>query len=359
MWLRAQRAKGGDRVGAWAEQDERRSGLRRWGLLGACVCLGAFISATFFAEYVMVLRPFLTAFDAPGIGLNSQSPRDAAAWLAAKRELRIDAPGYAGGTVMLLAAAPATFPDAALLPYTVIEQTVEPGGAGADVTGNTYTDRNLWELCGPAAANNTLYFWNGKTHSWGTHTYTDPSNSVTTIWSDGHNRSYTLHLAWEIRPPGAPHAGMMDQHAISYGVTLYGMRDALNWEASAENAGIWQHYFYTNEWWDENTPETLHTQIETDIVLSGKPIVVEVDARYLPNWPPLSEQKNHYVTIIGYDNASGRYAYTDTCGHTTGCGSNRDGGVNYISYSQLWQAITAIPVNRSTDPHAGDGGWVW
>lgn len=341
------------------ERDERRSGLGRVALLVACICLGVFISVTFFAEYTLVLRPFLTTFDPPSQASNGQAPQDARAWLAAKRELRITAPGHAGDSVPLLAVAPTTFPDAAMLPYTVIEQTVEPGGVATDVAGNGYTDANLWELCGPAAANNTLYFWNGKTHAWGKHVYTDPSDGVTTTWDDSHNRSYTLHLAWEIRIPGAPHAGMMDQHPLSYGVTLYGMRDALNWEASAENASDWQHYFYTNEWWDENTPETLHTQIESDIVLSGKPIVAEVDARYLPNWPPLSDQKNHYVTIIGYNNATGKYAYTDTCGHTTGCGSNRDGGVNYIPYSQLWQAITAIPVNRSTDPHAGDGGWVW
>lgn len=340
-------------------QKERRGWPRRWILLGACICLGTFISVTLFAEYVVVLGPYLNIFDPPGVGATGQPPRDAAAWLAAKRQLRIIAPERAGAGAGLLSTAPTTFPDAAMLPYAVIEQTVEPGGVGSDVAGNPYTDRNLWELCGPAAAGNTLYFWNGKLSSWGAHTYTDPSNGVTTTWDDTHNRSYTMHLAWEIRVPGSPQAGMMDQHNPSYGVTLYGMRDGLNWEASAENAGDWQHYFYANEWWDENTPETLHTQIEADIVLSGKPIVAEVDARYLPNWPPLSGQKNHYITIIGYDNAAGQYAYTDTCGHTTGCGSKKDGGVNYIGYSQLWQAITAIPVNRSTDPHAGDGGWVW
>ncbi|MGH2516529.1 MAG: hypothetical protein ACRDHP_12815 [Ktedonobacterales bacterium] len=339
--------------------EERRGGVRRWILLAACICLGVFVSGSLYAEYAAVLGPYLNVFDPTGLSGEAPAPADGGAWLAAKHQLRIMAPGRAGGAVVALAAAPTAFPDAALLPYTVVEQTVEPGGVGSDVAGNAYTDRNLWELCGPAAANNTLYYWNGKTNSWGTHTYTDPSNGVTTTWDNTHNRAYTLHLAWEIRPPGAPHAGMMDQHALSFGVTLYGMRDALNWEASAENGASWQRYFYTNEWWDENTPETLHVQIEADIALSGKPVVAEVDARYLPNWPPLTDQKNHYITILGYDNATGKYAYTDTCGHTTGCGSNTDGGLNEIPYSQLWQAITAIPVNRSTDPHAGDGGWVW
>src|SRR5579872_4184431 len=267
----------------WEERGERRSGLRRLILLAASVCLGVFIGVTLFAEYTFVLGPYLNLFDPPSVSANGQPPRDAAAWLAAKRQLRIAAPGHAGDGIVLLAVAPTSFPDAAMLPYTVVEQTVEPGGNGSDITGNTYTDRNLWELCGPAAANNTLFFWNGKTNVWGTHTYTDPSDGVTTTWDNTHNRSYTLHLAWEIRPPGWAQAGMMDRHNPSYGVTLYGMRDGLNWEASAENASDWQHYFYTNEWWSENTPETLHMQIEADIVLSGKPVVAEVDARYLPN----------------------------------------------------------------------------
>jgi hypothetical protein len=339
-------------------QEEQPVGARRWILLATCVCLGVFMSVTLYSEYVM-LGPYLTAIDLSSNSANGQPQRDASVWLTAKRQLRVTAPGQAGDHIVFLAAAPATFPDAAMLPYTVVEQTVEPSGAGSDVAGNKYTDRNLWELCGPAAANNTLYFWNGKSNSWGTYTFSDPSNGVTTIWSNTHNRSYTLHLAWEIRPPSWSRAGMMDRHNPSFGVTLYGMRDGLNWEASGENVSDWQRYFYTNEWWDENTPETLHAQVEADIALSAKPVVVEVDARFLPNWPTLHVQKNHYITIIGYDDATGEYAYTDTCGHTTGCGSNKDGGVNHITYSQLWQAITSIPVNRSTDPHYGDGGWVW
>lgn len=335
------------------------TGARRWLLLLGCILMGVFIGVTLFAEYAVVLRPYAMFADALNSSTNAEPPSDAATWLATKRQLRLVAPGRAGDQTIELAAMPTHFPDTALLPYAVIEQTVEPGGVGHDVAGAAYADPNLWELCGPAAANNTLYFWNGKSNHWGTHSYTDPSNGVTTTWDDTHNRSYTLHLAWGIRAPGWPRAGMMDTHNPSFGVTLYGMRDALNWEASGEDAADWRHYFYVNEWWDENTPETLHLEIEADIALSSKPVIAEVDARFLPNWPDPGEQKNHYITIIGYDNATGQYAYTDTCGHSTGCGSRRDGGINYIPYSQLWLAITAIPVNHSTDPHAGDGGWVW
>ena len=321
--------------------------------------MGVFIGLVLFAEYATILEPYAGLADPLGANGNGRPPQDEAAWLAAKRQLRLVAPGGAGDRLVLLSIAPSSFPDAAMLAFTVVEQTVEPGGAGTDVAGVTYVDRNMWELCGPAAANNALYFWNGKTNHWGAHTFADPSDSVTTTWDDSHNRSYTLHLAWEIRPPGWSHPGMMDEHNPSFGVTLYGMRDALNWEASAENATRWQRYFYVDEWWDQNTPETLHQDIETDIAFSGKPVVAEVDARFLPNWTNPGEQKNHYIAIIGYDNATGEYAYTDTCGHTTGCGSNRDGGVNYIPYSQLWQAIISIPVNRGTESSAGDGGWVW
>jgi len=51
--------------------------------------------------------------------------------------------------------------------------------------------------------------------------------------------------------------------------------------------------------------------------------------------------------------------YLDTCGQVTGCGSKTNAGVQMVPQSQLWAAITSIPVNKSTAYNAGDGGWVW
>ncbi len=58
----------------------------------------------------------------------------------------------------------------------------------------------------------------------------------------------------------------------------------------------------------------------------------------------------------------GMYTYTDTCGASTLCngtGYGNDGGYNTVSQATMWNAITSIPVNQSTAPSAGDGGWVW
>lgn len=281
------------------------------------------------------------------------------AWETLKQAHRIVAPDRAGKPLVYLSATPATYPEVALLDTHVVSRTLEPGGVGIDAAGNSYDDPNMWDLCGPAAANNTLYFWNGNTNRWGTHVYTDPSDGVTTVWDDGDNRAYTMELAWYMQPPTWQRVGLMDAHNPSYGVTLYGMRDGLNWEASAHDARRWQRYFYSIRWWSEATPKLLLADVESDVGLSGKPVVAEVDAQYLPNWPEIDRKKNHFITIVGYDNARQVYTYTDTCGHSTGCGSNTDAGIHEISYATLWQAITSIPVNKSNDPHAGDGGWVW
>lgn len=339
-----------------------QSALRRWLRLVGCLFAGICLAVLIVAEYDQV-QATLT----PSAQVEAKGPTAAAAsaatadsaWAGLKQAHRIVAPDRAGKPVVYLSATPATYPEVALLDTSVISRTLEPGGVGIDAAGNSYDDPNMWDLCGPAAANNALYFWNGNTSQWGTHVYTDPSNDVTTVWDDSDNRSYTMELAWYVQPPTWQRVGMMDAHNPSYGVTLYGMRDGLNWEASAHDARHWQHYFYSIRWWSEATPKMLLADVESDVGLSGKPVVAEVDAQYLPNWPEIDRKKNHFITIVGYDNASREYTYTDTCGHSTGCGSNSDAGVHEVSYDMLWQAITSLPVNKSNDPHAGDGGWVW
>ena len=344
-----------------------QAGMRRWlrlvGSLLAGVCLGVLIVAEFY-QVEATLVPPTVATDAHAEARTTaaqaaQAAQAASAWLALKQAHRVVAPDRAGKPVVYLSATPATYPAVALLDTSVIAQTLEPGGIGTDAAGNSYSDPNMWDLCGPAAANNALYFWNGETNRWGEHIYTDPSNGVTMTWDDTDNRAYTMELAWYVQPPTWQRVGMMDAHNPSYGVTLYGMRDGLNWEASAHDTRGWQQYFYSIRWWNAATPATLLADVESDVGLSGKPVVAEVNAQFLPNWPALDRKKNHFITIVGYDNTTRQYTYTDTCGHSTGCGSNTDAGSHQISYAMLWQAITSLPVNQSDDPHAGDGGWVW
>lgn len=334
---------------------EGQSGLRRWLRLVGCILAGICIAMAFVGEYYEV-ESTLTP---PPARASASGEAGARTWLTLKLAHRIVAPDRAGKSVVYLSATPATYPEVALLDTSVVARTLEPGGSGTDAAGNSYNDPNMWDLCGPAAANNALYFWNGQSSRWGMHSYTDPSDGVTTTWDDDANRAYTLELAWGLQAPGWAHVGMMDAHNPSYGVTLYGMRDGLNWEASAHDSRAWQRYFYTIQWWNAATPATLLADVESDVGLSGKPVVAEVDAQYLPNWPAIGRKKNHFITIVGYDNVTREYTYTDTCGHSTGCGSNTDAGINEVSYDTLWQAITSLPVNTSLDPHAGDGGWIW
>ncbi|HLY31428.1 MAG TPA: hypothetical protein VKQ36_10385 [Ktedonobacterales bacterium] len=229
--------------------------------------------------------------------------------------------------------------------------------------GSTCTgDQDFFSLCGPGAADIALWYWPNPPNL-DTSTETDTAlTSVTTYWSSERLRGYMTYLAWQTQWPGWPHKGMMDNTTYpSYATTLYGMQDALNWEASGHNTGDWSTYFYAIQWWNAASASTLHDDIVTDTYGDNVPIVAEVDAGMLPNWQE-SGNIHHFITIVGYDDNAGIYYYTDTCGKSTGCGDpthGTDGQVHTVAQSVLWNAITAIPVNQSTAPYAGDGGWVW
>jgi hypothetical protein len=42
------------------------------------------------------------------------------------------------------------------------------------------------------------------------------------------------------------------------------------------------------------------------------PVVAEVNALLMPNWPSAPGRVNHFIIIISYDNNAGTYKYTDT-----------------------------------------------
>lgn len=282
-------------------------------------------------------------------------------------------------TTMLPAACTVDCPPSSveLSPYNV-ELTMEPGdgqhlndpnGSALDAALNPYLDSNMFNLCGPGAADNALFYWPAPPNALGNHLYTDRSNGVQSTWGSSRYRSYMMRLAWDIQPPGWT-PGMMDSaHNPSYGVTLYDMRDGLNWEASGENTSTWSNYFYAIRWWGDSgvTQSTLHSDVVADTWNgggNGVGVVAEVDAHKLSNWGTASFVTKHFITIIGYadgyNNGLGpQYYYTDTCGNVTGCGSNSNAGIQIISQSAMWTAITNVPVNKSTAYNAGDGGWVW
>lgn len=302
----------------------------------------------------------ITDAHADSTATSAPSSQDAA-WVAAKLAFTVTRPTPPGSAMASPACAGpcASYPAAAVLDTHVIQNTLEPPVMGTDAAGQPYVDHNMSRLCGAGAVANTLYFW-GKGPATATPaTRVDPSNGVATYWTTDHNRAYLLSLAWETVIPGWPHAGLMDAHDPSWGVTLYGVRDGLNWEASNHNASAWQTYFYTLVWWNQSSAETFHQHVRDDIANAHVPVVAEVNARQLPNWSPQGKPIRHFITVVGYDDTNGIYYYTDSCGKSTGCGALSDGGVLTVPQGRLWEAISAIPVNTSTADGAGDGGYVW
>ncbi len=283
------------------------------------------------------------------------------AWLSQKDAFLVrGSPSPQGGALPPACGIPCSaYPTTYLLDTQTVVNTLEPPKVGKDVSGTSYTDPNMSKLCGAGAAANALAFWNADILHETQATYVDPSNGVTTTWNGQHNRAYIAYLAWHAGIPGQRHAGMMDTHNPSAGVTLYGMRDALNWEASGHAQASWRSYFYTISQWDQSSAVDFHHKVEDDLATTHVPVVVEVNARLLPNWSPNGSMIKHFITIVGYDDVAGTYQYTDSCGKSTGCGSHSDGGLLTIGQEQLWAAITAVPVNTSHAYDGGDGGFVW
>ena len=340
-------------TGMWTLSRARRSAHATLVVATVLVLSAALLGQVYLIQRTLAARaaPAEPVFS---VAIAAQDPT----WLARKLAFtvrRVDA----GGAQAACAAPCAAYPARALLNSTVVAATLEPGSHGTDSAGQPYNDHNLTKLCGPGAAANALFFWGAPVAHSGVGAFTDTANRVTTRWNDDHNRSYLLYLGWYTALPGWPHPGMMDTHDPSAGVTLYAMRDGLNWEASRHDTADWKSYYYTIAWWNHSSAKDLHRAVADDVAVAGVPVVAEVQARLLPNWEPDGRPINHFVTIVGYDDAKGEYYYTDTCGHSTGCGSLADGGVHSVPQQQLWAAISAIPVNTSTADGAGDGGYVW
>jgi hypothetical protein len=325
-------------------------------LLWLCVWV-YLVTSPFLLYFVIGAAAHAGATGARVPALSSQDP----SWVAAKLAFRVERPTPPGSAIAPPACAnPCTsYPAAYVLNTSVVQHTLEPPKVGVDAAGHPYADHNMSKLCGPGAVANALYYWGNGPSTATPATFVDTANGVATYWTADRNRAYLLSLAWETSIPGWPHAGLMDTHDPSRGMTLYAIRDGLNWEASRHNASAWHTYFYTLVWWNQSSAGQFHQRVRDDIARAHVPVVAEVSARLLPNWASQGKTINHFITIVGYDDTKGIYYYTDTCGHSTDCGALSDGGVHTVPQGQLWAAITAIPVNASTAYNAGDGGYVW
>lgn len=181
---------------------------------------------------------------------------------------------------------------------------------------------------------------------------TDPWNGTRTYWAgkdvDGvyRLRGYTVDLAWNIKAPNWSTAGLMQGGT---GTGTAEMVDGLNWEASGENTSTWQNYYYTEVAHGNST--SFHNDVVFDIGTNSVPVVPVLNANAgLPNWDPNGGPTGHYITIVGYNDTTGEYAYLDTCGWSTDCNpwgsgnpsdpsSNWDGGVHVTSQSNVWNAV--------------------
>jgi len=337
--------------------------LRRLVRLLFWLCVAAYLITTPFILYFLPAQLIAAAHagsSAAPLPLTAPASQDPI-WVAAKLAFRVTRPVPPGLILVPPACTDpcARYPAAYLLDTSMVKDTLEPAKVGVDAAGHAYADQNMSKLCGPGSAVNTLFFWGKGPGAAGPATYVDTANGVATYWTADHNRSYLFALAWETAIPGWPHAGLMDTHNPSAGVTLYGMRDGLNWEASNHDLRTWHTYFYTLVWWNQSSAAQFHQHVADDIANAHVPVVAEVRARQLPNWAPQGNQIYHFITVVGYDDTKGIYYYTDTCGKSTSCGSLTDGGVQTVPQAQLWTAISSIPVNTSTAYNAGDGGYVW
>src|SRR6185312_8850932 len=120
----------------------------------------------------------------------------------------------------------------------------------------------------------------------------DPLNPTqNTSWNgsdvDGTTRmrGYMVHLAFEIEPPTWAQPGMLPESTFQSGerggATLQAVRDAVNWEASGENASDWAGYFYIVTWNNSYSSESamesaLHQAVVNDVYYNHVPIIVEI-----------------------------------------------------------------------------------
>jgi hypothetical protein len=317
-------------------------------------------------------------------------PAQPAAWLALKAAGRI---ALVDGKIVVLDAGadplrnPSTgapVPAAHILDTTYARWIIEPLGYGEDEKGNSFSDRNLWNLCEPGATTVALYYWQqltGHPNVTGTAGYfLDPYAAegaawpvpgptvarssggarIGTYWSGSdhvngytaHARGYIMYLGMAVAPPGWQSKGIA-VYADANGRPLYptigaprtNIQVALNWEASGHEPQGWAAFWYASVMRFEPTAaRDLQMAVTLDVGRDGVPVVVELDTHGLPNWQAGSKTPHirHAVTIVGYDNAATppTYTYIDTCGRS--CNSragNNNGQLHVIAQSQMVAAM--------------------
>lgn len=254
-------------------------------------------------------------------------------------------------------AAPDAAPEAGhapgMLDTSVVSRIVEPEGDGHDDASQSFTDKNYWNFCTPGAVTVALYYFvPGNVTGWPAGNFREPSNAPSSIPSAGthwassdkvngyqtYGRAYLMYLAEQVKPPSFAAPGM--DAFTSYpttGANLTDARDVLNWEASGHSSK-YASFFYSIVSSKGLTATALHGDVKKDID-GGHAVVAAVDTGYLPNW---SRSLSHAITVVGYDDATSTYKYTDTCGvHCNGSSKSKNGGVWTVAQATLFDAIEA------------------
>ncbi|MGZ6314256.1 MAG: hypothetical protein ACXWNI_01345 [Candidatus Limnocylindrales bacterium] len=266
------------------------------------------------------------------------------------------------GRVVALAQAPdLTFPPSATLATSWSGLIQEPPRTGTDDRGAAYTDYNYSSFCGAGAAAVTLYYWPGSTAAVTSKvgSFTEPVDwaspyHATTYWKatgpDGYGRGMIMYLsevAWPAPDKGEAwwqKPGIVDWTTRPglAATNVANLADAVNWEASG---GSKLDYFYVAVAADRLSAADLRTFVHTDIHY-GVPVIIAArtsDGTYaLPYWNVKSTSRavNHFVTVVGYDDAAGTYSVMDTCGPTCN-DKNARAGVKTMSQAALFALIAA------------------
>jgi hypothetical protein len=265
-----------------------------------------------------------------------------------------------GGVVILDQALPTPdYPPANALDTRWSGLIQEPPRTGQDDQGHAYTDYNYSLFCGAGTAAVVLYYWpasrsevTGKSGTFVEPVELGTDREASTYWkaedAAGYGRGMILylaevewpvpdrHLSWWSQP------GLMNWSASPPSTNVQNLVDALNWEASGRSS---VSYFYVVVFASQLTAAALLDHVHADINM-GVPVVIAArtsdGTNSLPYWNVKSTRSavNHFVTVVGYDDAAGTYAVMDTCG-TTCNDKNARAGVANISQSALFSLIVA------------------
>jgi hypothetical protein len=249
-----------------------------------------------------------------------------------------------------------------VLKTSVTGKIVEPRARSRDDNHVAYTDDNYWNFCTAGAVAVATYYWQpgyvtGRTGQ----DYKEPygPKRLATYWEssdtgtsadtgDGYStigRGYLMYIAEKVNPPIFTRVGIEDFDVYpTTGASMSDAAYALNWEISGRNPDTYEDYFYARHNPANYTKTEFINAIRSDLFDYGAPVVLGVDTyssstTRLPNW---GRHVWHAITVIGYDNSTSKFIYTDTCGtQCNGYSSNNNGGTYSVDYAVLYSLAKA------------------